>query len=159
MKTTRFIMMFVAAAAMMLASCGKDDNTPAENENEKPTVTLNDTEKMIVGTWNETESLYITSRGEVRDTASMYEEGEYSEITFKADRTYSSIYYSNYGDSEDGGTWSANESTITMADEMGPNDFQIDQLDAMTFIISYSEDGEDEEGPYTVYIVVKMTKE
>ena len=26
MKTTRFLMMFVAAAAMMFASCGKDDN-------------------------------------------------------------------------------------------------------------------------------------
>ena len=33
MKTTKFLMMFVAAVAMMFASCGKDDNTTTTTNN------------------------------------------------------------------------------------------------------------------------------
>ena len=150
-------MMLVAAAAMMFASCNKEDNTPAGNGN--PTDTLSQTEKMIVGSWNETESLYIFTQGGTCDTTSMFEEGEFIQITFNADKTYSSIYHSEDGDSEDGrGTWSASGNTLTMADEFGPMDYNIDRLDADVFNITYSEEGEDEDGPYTLNIIIRMAR-
>lgn len=158
MKATRFIMMFVAAAAMMFASCGEkennnpsDNDTPGGNNGAQP-------EEMIVGNWNETESLYIFTQGGSCDTTSMFEEGESIEITFNADKTYSSVYHSIDGDSEDQGTWSVNGNTLTITDEFGPMDYNIDQLDASVFNITHSEDGEDEDGPYTLNIVVRMTR-
>ena len=149
-------MMFAATAAMMLASCDKENSSPVDNT----TGDNNDsqTEEMIVGSWNEMESLYIYTQGGVCDTTSMFEEGESIEITFNADKTYSSVYHSIDGDSEDQGTWSVSGSTITMTDEFGPMNYNIDQLDASIFNISYSDDGEDEDGPYTLSFIVRMTR-
>ena len=134
--------MFVAAAAMMFVSCNKEKNA----------------EELIVGSWNENEVLYIFTQGGESDTTSMFEEGEYTEITFNADKTYSGIYHSVDGDSEDRGTWSASGNTITMTDEFGPMNYNIDQLDASVFNISYNGNGEDEDGPYTLKIIIRMTR-
>lgn len=41
MKTTRFLMMFVAATALMFASCGKDDNNENGSDNNGPSLTDN----------------------------------------------------------------------------------------------------------------------
>ena len=155
MKATRFIMMFVAAA-MMFASCEKENNNPAENEN--PTDNLTQTEEMIVGSWNETESLYIFTQGGACDTTSMFEDGESIEITFKADKTYSSVYHSIDGDTEDQGTWSVSGNIITMTDEFGPMNYNIEQLDASIFNIRYSDEGVDEDGPYSFEIKIRMTR-
>lgn len=143
-------MMFVAVAAMMFASCEKENDTPDNN--------LSQTEKMIVGSWNETESLYIYTQNGVCDTTSMFEDGESIEMTFKADKTYTSVYHSIDGDSEDNGTWSVSGNIITMTDEFGTMNYNINQLDASVFSITYSNEGEDEDGPYSLSIVVKMTR-
>ena len=149
--------MFVAAAAMMFVSCDKENNTPSGNDtpsdNNGP-----QTEELIVGSWNENEALYIYTQGGICDTTSMFEEGESIEITFNADKTYSSLYHSTDGDSEDHGTWSVSGNTITFTDEFGPIIYTIDQLDASVFNITYSEEGEDEDGTYTLNIVVRMTR-
>ena len=155
MKATRFIMMFVAAA-MMFASCEKENNNPAENEN--PTDNLTQTEEMIVGSWNETESLYIFTQGGACDTTSMFEEGESIEMNFKANRTYSSVYHSIDGDTEEHGTWSVSGNTITITDEFGPMNYHIDQLDSSVFNISYSDEGADADGSYSFNIIIKMTR-
>lgn len=152
------MMMFVAAAAMMFASCGKEDNNPSGNDTPGGN-NLSQTEEMIVGSWNETESLYIFTQGGACDTSSMFEEGEYTVMTFNADKTYTSVYHSNYGDTEDNGTWSVSGNTVTFTDEFGPMDYNIDQLDASVFNISHSEEGVDDDGPYTVSIVVTMTRQ
>ncbi len=150
-------MMFVATAAMTLASCGKDDNTPAGNEN--PTDNLSQTEQMIVGSWNETEAIYILSQNGMCDTTSMLEEDESVEMTFKADKTYTTVYHTEDGDSEDGGTWSVDgDNSIVMSTMFGPIVYTIDHLDATTFNITYIEEGEDEDGPYTSTFKVHMTK-
>ena len=157
MKMTRFIIIFVAAAAMMFASCDKENNNPSGNDNpgnNSDTIS----EEMIVGTWNETEVLYIFTQGDIFDVSSMLEEGESVEITFKADKTYTSIYHSIDGDSEDQGTWSTSDSTLTMTDEFGPMNYKIEQLDATVFNITYNEEGEDEDGPYSLGIIIRMTR-
>lgn len=157
MKTTRFVMIFVAAAAMMFASCDKDSDTTTGNGTPDDNQ-LSQTEQMIVGSWNENEVLYIYTQGGGCDTTSMFEEGEYTEITFNADKTYSSVYHSIDGDSEDHGTWSVSGNTITMTDEFGPMNYNIDQLDASVFNITYNNEGEDEDGPYTLNIIIRMTR-
>lgn len=150
-------MLFVAIAAMMCASCGKenttDNVTPASDNSQEPSVEL-----MIVGHWNETEILYIMIQNGESDTSSMLEEGEFTEMTFNADKTYTSIYHAHEGDAEGEGTWSVNGDSITITDEFGPMDYHIDQLDKEVFNITYTEEGEDEDGPYTINIKSKMTK-
>lgn len=153
MKTTRFIMMIVAAAAMLFASCDKENNNPSGNDNPG-----DNPDAMIVGNWNETEVLYIFTQGGVCDTTSMLEEGESAEITFKADKTYTSVYHSIDGDSEDQGTWSTSGDTLTMTDEFGPMNYTIEQLNATVFNITYNEEGEDEDGPYSLGIIIRMTR-
>jgi len=150
-------MMFVAAAAMMFASCDKENNTPSGNDtpsdNNGP-----QTEELIVGSWNENEALYIYTQGGICDTTSMFEEGESIEITFKADKTFSSVYHSTDGDAEDNGTWAVSENTITLTDEFGPMNYNIEQLDASVFNITYSDEGQDEDGHYSINIKIKMTR-
>ena len=153
MKMTRFIIMFVTAAAMMFASCDKENNNPSGNDNPG-----DNPDALIVGKWNETEALYIFTQGGVCDTASMFEEGESAEITFKADKTYTSIYHSIDGDAEGQGTWSTSDNTLTMTDEFGPVNYIIEQLNATVFNITYNEEGEDEDGPYSLNIIIKMTR-
>ena len=154
---TRFIIMFVTAAAMMFASCDKENNNPSGNDNpgDNPDAL---TDEMIVGNWNEAEVLYIFTQGGVCYTSSMLEEGESAEITFKADKTYTSVYHSIDGDAEDQGTWSTSDSTLTMTDEFGPMNYKIEQLDATVFNITYNEEGEDEDGPYSLGIIIRMTR-
>ena len=80
MKTTRFLMMFVAAAAMMFASCDKD------NENE------NNQNSPIVGTWE----YHEIQENIVRD---------YTEtLMFKADGT-ATVQFTCYDTYPEGGTW------------------------------------------------------
>ena len=134
--------MFVAAATLMFASCNKEKQT----------------EEKIVGSWNETESLYLFTHGGVCDTTSMIEEGESAEITFKADKTYSSVYHSLDGDAEDHGTWSVKGSKFTMKGELDSSDFTIDQLDEKVFNITHSEEGNDENGHYSLKIIIRMTR-
>ena len=150
-------MMFVAAAAMMFASCDKENNTPSGNDNQDNN-NLSQTEEMIVGSWDETVSLYILTQGGVCDTTSMFEEGESIEMTFKADKTYTSIYHSTDGDGEGQGIWSVSGNTITITDELGAMSYNINQLDTSVFNISYSDEGEDEDGPYSVNIIIRMTR-
>lgn len=157
MKVTRFIMMFVATAAMMFASCGKEENTPSGNDTPENTPN-SQTEEMIVGSWTENEVLYILTQNGICDTTPMFEEGEYTEITFNANKTYSSVYHSTDGDAEDNGTWAVSENTITLTDEFGPMNYNIEQLDASVFNITYSDEGQDEDGPYTLNIVIRMTR-
>ena len=47
MKMTRFIIMFVTAAAMMFASCDKENNNPSGNDNPG-----DNPDALIVGKWN-----------------------------------------------------------------------------------------------------------
>lgn len=149
-------MMFVAAAAMMFASCDKEDNKPTGNDT--PDDNLSQTEEMIVGSWNETEALYILTQNGTCDTTSMFEEGESIEMTFKADKTYTSIYHSTDGDSEDNGTWSVGGDKLILTTEFGPMAYAIDQLDDAILNLTYSDEGEDEDGPYTLNIIIRMTR-
>lgn len=80
MKTTRFLMMFVAATALMFASCDKDD----ENENNQTSP--------IVGTWEYHETSFEGIR-------------YYTEtMSFKADGNMS-LWFTCYDTYEDGSTW------------------------------------------------------
>ena len=151
MKMTKYIILFVAAAVMMFASCDKENNNPGDNHDSL-------TDEMIVGNWNEKEVLYIFTQGGVCDTTSMFEEGESAEITFKADKTYTSVYHSIDGDAEGQGTWSISDSTLTMTDEFGPMNYNVEQLNTSVFNIAYNEEGEDEDGPYSISIMIKMTR-
>ena len=151
-------MMFVAADTVMFASCGeKEDNIPGGNDN--PGNNQNpQNEEMIVGNWNETVALYIYSQNGTYDTTPMFEEGEPIVMTFNADKTHTSIYHSTDGDSEENGTWAATGDRLTLTTEFGPMDYSIDQLDASVFNITHNEEGEDEDGSYSVSIVIRMTK-
>lgn len=144
-------MMFVAAAAMMFSSCDKDDNEPEENPNAQ-------TEEMVLGTWHETDVLYILTQGGETETTSLFEEGESTDITFNADKTYNSVYHSLDGDAEDSGTWSVNGSTFTITDYFGSMPYHIEHLDAEVFNLRYSMSGEDEEGPFTYDIIIRMIR-
>ncbi len=84
MKATKFIMVFVAAAAMMFASCGKEDNNSNENENNQTSP--------IVGTWEYHETSFEGIR-------------YYTEImSFKADGT-ATVQFTCYDTYADGSTW------------------------------------------------------
>ena len=117
-----------------------------------------DAEELILGTWVENEVIYNFTQGGETYNVPMLEPGETNEITFNADGTYTTFYHSNDGDAEGNGSWSINDDMITMTDEFGPMDYHIDQLDKKVFNISYSESDVDEDGPYTLSIVVKMTR-
>ena len=75
-----------------------------------------------------------------------------------ADKTYTSVYHSIDGDAEGQGTWSTSDSTLTMTDEFGSMNYKIEQLNAAVFNITYNEEGEDEDGPYSLNIIIKMTR-
>ncbi|MBQ6653072.1 MAG: hypothetical protein IJM81_06735 [Prevotella sp.] len=159
MKTAKSITLLVSAALMVFASCGeKEGNTPAGNDN--PGNNQNpQTEEMIVGNWNETVALYIYSQNGTCDTTSMFEDGESIVMTFNADKTYTSIYHSTDGDSEEDGTWAVTGDKLTLKTEFGPMDYTIDQLDASVFNVTHNEEDEDEDedGSYSVSII-RMTK-
>ena len=87
MKATRFLMMFVAAAAMMFASCDKDD----ENENNQTSP--------IVGTWE----YHEIQENVVRD---------YTEtLTFKANGMVT-VQFTCYDTYSNGDTWHYGKSMI-----------------------------------------------
>ena len=117
-----------------------------------------DASELILGTWIENEATYTSTQNGESESFSMLEPGETMEMTFNADGTYTSFYHSNEGDADNSGTWSINEDNITMTDEMGTSVYHIDQLDKKTCTLSYSWSGEDEDGPFTVTIVTKMTR-
>ena len=114
--------------------------------------------ELILGTWIENEATYTSIQNGETFSFSMLEPGETMEITYKNDGTYTSIYHSVEGDSEENGSWSIKDDILTIIAELGTMDYHIDQLDKKTCNLTYNESGEDEDGPYTTTIVIKMTK-
>ena len=120
--------------------------------------------ELILGTWIENEATYTSIQNGESFSFSMLEPGETMEITYKNDGTYTSIYHSNEGDSEENGSWSIKDDILTInavlddIAELDAMDYHIDQLDKKTCNLTYNESGEDEDGPYTTTIVIKMTK-
>ena len=114
--------------------------------------------ELILGTWIENEATYTSIQNGESFSFSMLEPGETMEITYKNDGTYTSIYHSVEGDSEENGSWSIKDDILTIIAELGTMDYHIDQLDKKTCNLTYNESGEDEDGPYTTTIVIKMTK-
>lgn len=120
-------------------------------------------EDLIVGTWIETEATYSITQNSETNSMSLLEEGETVEIVFNKNNTYSSVYHSNEGDSSESGTWSISGKKLTLiATEGGldtdPQVFNIDNIDKKNMVLSRSESDEDEDGPYTVTIVMKLSK-
>ena len=120
--------------------------------------------ELILGTWIENEATYTSIQNGETFSFSMLEPGETMEMTFNADGTYTTFYHSNEGDSEENGSWSIKDDILTInavlddIAELDAMDYHIDQLDKKTCNLTYNESGEDEDGPYTVTIVIKMTK-
>ena len=115
--------------------------------------------ELILGTWIEDEITYTSIQNGESFSFSMLEPGETVEITYKNDGTYTSIYHSTEGDSEENGSWSIKDDILTINAELGDAmDYHIDQLDKKNGVLTYNESGEDEDGPYTTTIVIKMTK-
>ena len=117
-----------------------------------------DAEELILGTWVENEAIYNFTQGGETESMSMLEPGETAEFTFNNDGTYTSIYHSVDGDAESIGRWSINDDMITMTDEFGPMAYHIDKLDKKAFNLTYTDSGEDEDGPYSMTIVMKMAR-
>ena len=118
-----------------------------------------DAEDLIIGTWEETEVTYTENvNGEVREL-SMLEPGEVTTITFKDDHTFTSVYHSNDGDSdEDGGTWSVDGDKLIIVDGDDTMAYNIDNIDKKSLTISYSESEVEEGISYTASIVIKMKR-
>ena len=118
-----------------------------------------DAEDLIIGTWEETEVTYTENvNGEVREL-SMLEPGEVTTITFKDDHTFTTVYHSNDGDSdEDGGTWSVDGDKLIIVDGDDPVAYNIDNIDKKNLTISYSESEVEEGISYTASIVIKMKR-
>ena len=120
-----------------------------------------DAEDLIIGTWEETEVTYTENvNGEVREL-SMLEPGEVTTITFKDDHTFTSVYHSNDGDSdEDGGTWSVDGDKLIIVDGDDTMAYNIDNIDKknLTISISFSESGEEDGISYSASIVIKMKR-
>lgn len=147
-KTLKILIAVICSVlALSLAACQKEaDSTPETAE------------QPILGTWIENEATYTYTQNDETNSMSMLEPGETIEMTFKSNGTYTSIYHAVEGDSYDNGTWSIHDDMITIANELGTTVYHIDQLDKTTCILSYNESDEDEDGPYTINIVMKMTK-
>lgn len=118
-----------------------------------------DAEDLIIGTWEETEVTYTENvNGEVREL-SMLEPGEVTTITFKDDHTFTTVYHSNDGDSdEDGGSWSVDGDKLIIVDGDDTMAYNIDNIDKKNLTISYSESGEEDGISYTASIVIKMKR-
>ena len=120
-------------------------------------------EDLIVGTWTETEVTYTLTQGGSTDTYSMLDPGETVDMTFNKDKTYSTVYHANEGDATETGTWSISGTKLTfLADndelDMGPQTYNIDNIDKKNMILSQTESGEDEDGPFTATFVTKLSK-
>lgn len=124
-----------------------------------------DPEDLIIGTWIETEATYTENDNGEITTQSMLEEGESLEMTFNKDLTYTSIYHSNAGDSEEHGTYSVSGDKLSITStiefdgesETTTEVFNIDNIDKKNMTISMGETmtfGE-ETYSYTIKIVLK----
>lgn len=132
---------FCAALTLSLAACTKS------------------AEDLIIGTWQENEITYTVVQGGETMSMPMLEPNETAEITFNEDGTYSSIYHSEYGDADGHGTWSIKDEKLTITEEgTDPMVYTIDKIDKKVCNLTYTESGEDEDGPYTTTIVLKMTR-
>ena len=118
-----------------------------------------DAEDLIIGTWEETEVTYTENvNGEVREL-SMLEPCEVTTITFKDDHTFTTVYHSNDGDSdEDGGTWSVDGDKLIIVDGDDTMAYNIDNIDKKNLTISFSESGEEDGISYSASIVIKMKR-
>ena len=134
------VAVFVAALTLSLTGCQKDP------------------EDLILGTWLENEVTMTYTQGGQSMTLPGLEQGETVEMTFNEDGTYKSVYHSNDGESEDNGTWSIKDNKLTTVSEGEAITFNIDLLDKKNCNLSYTESDEDEDGPYTISIVIEMTR-
>ena len=148
MKSIKTIAAVVfAALTLSLTGCSKDP------------------EDLIIGTWEETEATYTETHNGNTETHSMIEAGETVEITFNKDLTYTSVYHSNVGDSEDHGTYSisGDKLTFTSTIEFGGESetttevYNIDNIDKKNMTLSASESMtfEGETYSYSIKIVCK----
>ncbi len=125
-----------------------------------------DPEDLIIGTWIETEATYTENDNGEITTSSMLEEGETVEMTFNKDLTYTTIYHSNVGDSEEHGTYSISgdklsfTSTIDFGGETETYTevYNIDNIDNKNMTISASESMTFGEEPYSYSIKIVFKK-
>lgn len=142
-----FAAVVLAALTLSLTGCSKDP------------------EDLIIGTWTETEATYTETDNGETTTRSMLEEGETVEMTFNKDLTYTTIYHSNIGDSEEHGTYSISgdklsfTSTIDFGGESETYTevYNIDNIDkkSMTLSMGESMTNGEETYSYSVNIVFK----
>ena len=93
------------------------------------------------------------------EAVTLYRPGEVTTITFKDDHTFTTVYHSNDGDSdEDGGTWSVDGDKLIIVDGDDTMAYNIDNIDKKSLTISYSESEVEEGISYTASIVIKMKR-
>ncbi len=115
-----------------------------------------DTEDLIIGTWEVTESTYtLIVNGEVQETISTLDPGDVYTCTYNKDHTYNYVLHSPFGDAEDSGTWSHDDSKLTITSNGNSYVYVIDHIDKknMSLITNYYEAGEG--GDVTVSIKMK----
>ena len=113
--------------------------------------------EMIIGTWQETESICTEKvNGEITDTYSLFEPGETFTMTFKKDNTYTAKTVNEHGTFEDMGTWFIEDDkiTITDIDDVVGMTFNIDQLEKKNLTIVYTEEFD----KYVISIEMKMKR-
>ena len=133
----------IALFAIAMVSCSK----------------VNDTEKLIIGQWQETEVIGTTTiNGVTGEPESMLEPDETTVITFNKDHTYSSLWTTDGGEVESKGTWSVKDNTLTMTSESISTECNIDELDKNNMVLSYHESGVESGLSYSTLVVIKMKK-
>jgi hypothetical protein len=133
----------IALFAIAMVSCNKEKNT----------------EKLIIGKWQETEVIGTTTiNGVAGEPVSMLEPDETTVITFNKDHTYSSLWTTDGGEVESKGTWSVKDNTLTMTSESISTECNIDDLDKNNMVLSYSESGVESGLPFSSLVVIKMKK-
>ena len=125
-----------------------------------------DTEDLLIGTWQETEVIYQeTINGVASEPDQMLEPGDVSLFTFNEDNTYTSSLTSEGYDepSEDTGTWSLKDNVLTLMSnndifEMGPQVYDISEIDENHLNMSMTQSGSMEGDTYVITISIKMKK-
>ena len=133
----------IALFAIAMVSCNKEK----------------DTEKLIIGQWQETEVIGTTTiNGVTGEPESMLEPDETTVITFKKDHTYSSLWTTDGGEVASKGTWSVQDNTLTMTSESISTECNIDELDKNNMVLSYHESSVESGISYSTLVVIKMKK-
>lgn len=133
----------IALFATAMVSCNKEKNT----------------EKLIIGKWQETEIIGTTTiDGVAGEPESLLEPGETTVITFNKDHTYSSLWTTDGGEVASNGTWSVKDNTLTMTSQSIITECNIDDLDKNNMVLSYTATGVENGLTYSTLIVIKMKK-